>query len=447
MQKMDMLKGDIRETLIQLAWPIILTNLIQTALGIIDMIWIGRLGYEAVTAIGTASIFINFAFALSMLIVTGSGVRVAQTLGEGDEKESRSYVKTGLILSVIVGVVYIFIMLVFQTPLINFFNIEEINIVSQSKSYLTHSMYGILFFFIVTTYISILTSYGNTKLTFRANAIGLILNIVLDPILIFGIGPIPAMGVAGAAWATNIARLVILLVLVRSTYKDLILSFKERFEIDKAFELIKMGFPVSAQRFIFNFVSMFMARIVVGFGTDVMAAQRIGIQIESITYVTIGGLQGAISAFIGQNFGNKNVDRIDRAYRTSLKLVTIFGLFVTIGFIFFSRPMFRMFIEDLNVIDHGEVYMKALAFSQVFMGLEILSVGAYHGIGKTNFPSIIATVFTVLRLPMALILSHYLGVVGVWWSISLSSILKGVILTFGFIINIKRLEMNVVKYT
>ena len=105
-------KRDIRETLIKLAWPIILTNLIQTALGIIDMIWIGRLGYEAVTAIGTASIFINFAFALSMLIVTGSGVRVAQTLGEGNEKESRSYVKTGLILSVIVGS-YIFLLFSF----------------------------------------------------------------------------------------------------------------------------------------------------------------------------------------------------------------------------------------------------------------------------------------------------------------------------------------------
>ncbi len=440
MQKIDMLHGDIRETLIQLAWPIVLTNLIQTALGIIDMIWIGKLGHQAVTAIGTASIFINFAFALSMLIVTGTGVRVAQTLGEGKEKESKRYVKTGMSLSLIIALIYILVILLFQEPLIAFFNIEDSVITTQAKSYLSHSLYGIPFLFIVSTYISILTSYGNTKLTFRANAIGLILNIILDPIFIFGWGPIPKMGVAGAAWATNLARLIIFLILIKHTYKDLIPTMQEPFEKEKAYELIEMGFPVSAQRFIFNFVSMFMAKIVVAFGTDVMAAQRIGIQIESITYVTIGGLQGAISAFIGQNYGNKNMDRVKHSYQTAVKLVSIFGFIVTLLFLFFSRPMFRVFINETAVIDHGEVYMRALAFSQIFMGLEILSVGAYHGIGKTHFPAVIATVFTILRLPMAIVLSKYLGIVGVWWSISLSSIFKGLILTSGFFKNLQEFE-------
>lgn len=443
MQKIDMLHGDIRETLIQLAWPIVLTNLIQTALGIIDMIWIGKLGHEAVTAIGTASIFINFAFALSMLVVTGSGVRVAQSLGEGKEKQSQRYVKTGLILSLLIALIYIVIIALFQDQFIAFFNIKESNITNQAKSYLSHSLYGIPFLFIVSTYISILTSYGNTRLTFKANAIGLALNIILDPLFIFGFGPIPKMGVAGAAWATNIARFMIFMILVKHTYKDLLESFKEPFEKEKAFELIQMGMPVSAQRFIFNFVSMFMARIVVAFGTDVMAAQRIGIQIESITYVTIGGLQGAISAFIGQNYGNNNMDRVKRSYKTAVKLVSFFGLIVTLIFLFFSRPMFRIFINESAVIDHGEIYMRALAFSQIFMGLEILSVGAYHGIGKTHFPSWIATIFTILRLPMAIYLSSHLGIVGVWWSISLSSIFKGVILTGGFFHNLNKTELSI----
>lgn len=435
---LDMLHGDIKHTLIQLAWPIILTNLIQTALGIIDMIWIGRLGSNAVSAIGTSNIIINFAVALSMLAVTGTGVRVAQTLGKGKEQESQSYVKTGMILSMIISSIYIIVVIFFKTQFIGFFNIEEPIIVQQAHDYLSHSLYGIPFLFLVSTYISILTSYGNTKLTFRANAIGLLINIILDPIFIFGWGIIPKMGVAGAAWATNIARLIIFVILYVNTKEQFKESLKMKFNSEQIVEVIHMGMPVTMQRFIFNFISMFMAKIVVSYGTDVMAAQRIGIQIESITYVTIGGLQGAISAFIGQNFGNHNMERVEQSYRISLKLVTGFGILVTIIFLLFAETFFAIFINEKAVIEQGVIYMQAIAFSQVFMSIEILTVGAFHGIGKTTVPSVVSTVFTVLRIPMALILSKFMGISGVWWSISLSSVLKGLILTIWFFIILKK---------
>ena len=436
----DMLNGDIKKTLIQLAWPIILTNLIQTALGIIDMIWIGRLGSNAVSAIGTSNIIINFAVALSMLAVTGTGVRVAQSLGKGKEFESQSYVKTGVVISLAISLIYIILVVIFKSQFIGFFNIEEKTIIQQAHEYLTHSLYGIPFLFLVSTYISILTSYGNTKLTFRANAIGLFINIILDPIFIFGWGFVPKMGVIGAAWATNIARFIIFLILYVHTKDQFNESLKMKINPSQIKEVINMGMPVTLQRFIFNFISMFMARIVVSYGTDVMAAQRIGIQIESITYVTIGGLQGAISAFIGQNFGNNNMERVDRSYRTAIRLVTLFGIIVTVIFLLFSETFFSVFIAEPAVIEQGVIYMQAIAFSQVFMSIEILTVGAFHGIGQTTVPSIVSTVFTILRIPMALILSKFMGISGVWWSISLSSVLKGLILTVWFFIILKKKE-------
>ena len=434
-QDIDMLHGDIKKTLIQLAWPIILTNLIQTALGIIDMIWIGRLGSNAVSAIGTSNIIINFAVALSMLAVTGTGVRVAQSLGKGKERESQSYVKTGVVLSIAISVIYILFVVLFKSQFVGFFNIDEPIIVEQAKQYLTHSLYGIPFLFLVSTYISILTSYGNTKLTFRANAIGLLINIILDPIFIFGWGFIPKMGVVGAAWATNIARLIIFLILYINTKEQFNESLKMKINKSQIVEVVHMGMPVTLQRFIFNFISMFMARIVVSYGTDVMAAQRIGIQIESITYVTIGGLQGAISAFVGQNYGNDNIDRVGASYRTAIRLVTVFGIIVTGIFLLFSETFFSIFIDEIAVIEQGVIYMQAIAFSQVFMSLELLTVGAFHGIGQTTVPSVVSTVFTVLRIPMALVLSKFMGISGVWWSISLSSVLKGLILTDVFQFN------------
>lgn len=441
-QDIDMLHGDIKKTLIQLAWPIILTNLIQTALGIIDMIWIGRLGSNAVSAIGTSNIIINFAVALSMLAVTGTGVRVAQSLGKGKERESQSYVKTGVVLSIAISVIYILFVVLFKSQFVGFFNIDEPIIVEQAKQYLTHSLYGIPFLFLVSTYISILTSYGNTKLTFRANAIGLLINIILDPIFIFGWGFIPKMGVVGAAWATNIARLIIFLILYINTKEQFNESLKMKINKSQIVEVVHMGMPVTLQRFIFNFISMFMARIVVSYGTDVMAAQRIGIQIESITYVTIGGLQGAISAFVGQNYGNDNIDRVGASYRTAIRLVTVFGIIVTGIFLLFSETFFSIFIDEIAVIEQGVIYMQAIAFSQVFMSLELLTVGAFHGIGQTTVPSVVSTVFTVLRIPMALVLSKFMGISGVWWSISLSSVLKGLILTAWFFIILKKKEAS-----
>ncbi len=428
----NMLNDDIKKVLIALSWPIVLSNLIQTALGLVDMIWIGKLGSSAVTAIGTAGFFMNFAQALSTLIITGTGVMVAQKLGEGNKEDSDTYVRNGIIVSIVLSVVFSIFTFIFAEPLISFFKIDDAYIFNTAVSYLRHSLFGVPFLFLVATYVTILTSYGNTKLTFRANAIGLFLNIILDPIFIFGFSFIPKMGVVGAAWATNLSRILIFVLLYVNSKEELKDGLRAKINWAKIKEVIRMGIPVTAQRFIFIAISMVMARIVVGFGTDAMAAQRIGIQIESISYVTIGGLQGAISAFIGQNYGNHNMDRVDEGYRISLKLVSIFGLIISLIFILFPEPIFRVFINEQNVLDHGIVYMQAIGYSQLFMCLEMLTVGAFNGLGKTHIPAIVATVFTLLRIPMALVLSEAIGIAGVWWSISISSIIKGTILVIWF---------------
>ena len=206
-------------------------------------------------------------------------------------------------------------------------------------------------------------------------------------------------------------------------------------------EVLNMGFPVTVQRILFIVISMFMARIVVKFGTDAIAAQRIGIQIESISYVTIGGLQGAIAAFIGQNFGNNNFDRVKDGYMISLKLVMVLGSVISLVFIVFPEPIFSVFIKEPNVVEHGILYMRAIGYSQLFMCLELLTVGAFNGLGKTHIPASIATILTAIRIPMALYLSSIYRIVGVWWSISLTSVFKGSILVIWFYRYLKKPEL------
>lgn len=439
--KPNILSGNIEKVLFSLAIPIVLSNFIQTLLGIIDMIWIGKLGSEAVSAIGTASFYVNLATALTTLVCIGSGVKIAHSIGSKDKQSESVYFNNGLLLSIGISVLYVIVVGVFSNELIQYLDISDSSIANMALEYLRTSLYGVPFLFIVTYFITVMTSYGETKTTFKANSIGLIFNIIVDPILIFGIGPIPEMGVSGAAWATNIARMIILLVLVLSKPTFLNGSLKRKIEKSKAYEVMKMGLPITLQRIIFIFISMIIAKIIVRFGTDAIAVQKIGIQIESISYVTIGGLQGAISAFIGQNYGNRNYRRISQGFSIATKLVVLFGIIVTIVMLIFPEQLFSIFINDSNIINEGVSYMQAIAFSQLFMCVELLTVGAFNGIGKTYVPPVVSISLTLLRIPLALVLSSLVGIKGVWWSISISSILKGTVLYLWF-----KITMNKDKY-
>ena len=432
MRKIDMTTGDIGKILIALSMPIIAANFMQTAFGMADMIWIGRLGSGAVSAIGTASFYINLATALSTLIVIGTGIRIAQSIGAHKSGETAVYVKNSVLLSLLISAVFCIVVGLFATQLIAFFEMGDIVIETMAKDYLLYSLIGIPLMFLTLTFTTVLTSYGDTKIIFKANFIGLIINIVLDPIMIFGFAFIPGMGVVGAAIATIIARMITFVIMLYSSREYILPSWKAKLSVPKMLEVCRMSIPVTFQRVIFIFISIYMAKIIVRFGTDAIAAQKIGIQIESISYMTIGGIQGAIAAFVGQNYGAGKLERMEKGFNVAAMLVIFFGTLVSLAFIIFPNQLFRIFIDDASVIATGTGYMRTLGYSQLFMCIELLSVGAFNGIGRTYAPPIIAIIFSALRIPIALWLSQFMGIDGVWWSISVTSIFKGIILTVWF---------------
>ncbi|WP_253199492.1 MATE family efflux transporter [Clostridium tagluense] len=189
---------------------------------------------------------------------------------------------------------------------------------------------------------------------------------------------------------------------------------------------------------VFTVIGMIIARILSQWGSTPIAVQSVGSQIESITWMTAGGFQTALSAFVGQNFGAKKWDRIYKGYFISLAIISIIGTITSCLLIFFPSPIFSIFISEKAVIKDGIVYLRILGVSQLFMCIEMTTAGAFNGLGRTMPPSIVGIVLNVLRIPGALLLSMFLGLSGVWWSISISSMLKGLILTSWFIIFLKR---------
>lgn len=444
-KRIDMLNGDIKKVLFALALPIIASNFIQTAYGMIDMIWIGKVGADAVSAIGTANFYINLAAGVASIMVIGSGIRIAQMLGADKPEDAADYTKNALVFTTILALIVATVLFVFSDGLLEYFNMNNPAVETMALQYLRHALVGVPFMFLSTLITSILTSYGNTKLTFKANAIGLVLNIFLDPLMIFGYAGFPAMGVIGAAWATTISRIISVAILIIFSNHEIIASFKAKIDLKKLKDVVVISAPATAQTLIFTAISMVIGKLVIEYGTDAIATQKIGIQIESITWVTIGGLQGAISAFVGQNFGAKKYDRISDGFNYALKVVTLFGLAITLTFVLIPKPIFSIFISDHGVIDMGVGYMSAIGFSQVFMCFEMLSVGAFNGMGKTYVPPLVSILFTLMRIPLAMFLMQYMGLSGIWWSISISSMVKGITLLTWYQILIRKTKASLVE--
>ncbi|EGO88892.1 MATE family efflux transporter [Clostridium botulinum C] len=434
--KNQLTEGKIFPALIKLAIPIMGTSFVQMAYNMTDMIYIGRMGSSAVAAVGTAGFFTWFAMGLILISRTGAEIGVSQSIGREDIRSAKKYAKNTIILNILLALIYGSFLIIFRRQLIGFFNLGNENVIDMAINYLVIIAIGINFYFINPVFTGIYNGSGDSKTPFRFNVVGLASNMILDPVLIFGIGPFPALGVRGAAIATVFSQIVVSVLFILSVRKSILIrgfSFKD-FDFEYMKNIFKFGFPVAMQNALFCVFSMIIARIISVWGNVAIAVQKVGSQIESISWMTAGGFQTAISTFVGQNYGAKKWDRIIDGYKAAVIIVGTIGVFATCLLIFGAEPIFSFFIPERSTIPYGVDYLRILGISQFFMCMEIATAGAFNGMGKTVPPAIVGIVFTGLRIPAALMVSKYLGLNGVWWCISISSIIKGIILTSCFLI-------------
>lgn len=443
----DLREGPIASTLMKLTLPIIATNLISTTYGLVDMIWIGKLGSGSVTAIGTAIFFVNLAAALFSMISIGTGVKVAHSIGAGKEDQTKVFIHNGILMSFLLGILYILFILLAKNHLIGYFELGSEEIEHMASQYLMISIIGSFFSFFNTLFSIVLTSMGNSGKPFRIQIVGFLVNLFLDPLLIFGLGHFKGLGVSGAALATLAANMIVTCLFIVYMKNLPLFSKQFTFNVNQMKEVLRMGIPITVQRVTFTVISIIIAKIIVQWGPDAIAVQRIGIQIESISYMTIGGLQGAIAAFIGQNFGAHKHDRVKKGYKNALFITSIFGILISLLFIIFPRQIFSLFLTDETSLYLGIDYMRIIGFSQLFMCMELMTVGAFNGIGKTYIPPMFSIILTALRIPMAIVLSDPFGLNGVWMSIALSSVLKGLILVFWFMRTLRKMNQTIERST
>ena len=444
-KKIDLTEGNIVEKLIKLSLPIMGTAFIQIAYSLIDMIWVGKIGSKSVAAVGTAGFYPWLAMAFIMISKVGGEIKVAQSVGEKNEKDTKYYIKSAIEINMILSFLYSLILIFFRHELVAFFKLGEVDVINMSEQYLLIVGLGMMFYFINPVFTSIFVGLGNSKSPFKINTIGLVTNIILDPLLIFGVGPFPAMGVTGAALATVTSNIIVSLCFIYLIIKNKEDYFKIKLFREVEFSYYKtlfvLGTPVALQNGLFTVFSMIMGVIVASFGPVAIAVQKVGSQIESISWNSCDGFASALSSFVGQNYGAKKIDRINQSTRYALIGVILWGSLTTVILVFLGEPIFRAFINEPEAILKGTDYLKILGYSQLFMCLEITVSGIFKGLGRTYIPSIIIAVLTGMRIPMAILLSkpEILGLNGIWWSITISSIIKGILL-FSILVVLRKIH-------
>lgn len=422
MKKIDLTKGNVLKVLTSLALPIIGSSVLQFTYNLVDMLWVGGLGSNAVASIGSSSFFIGLGYSINALVVIGTGIKVSHAIGKNDDDDVKAYINSGLILNTLIALIYALALIFIGKNFIDFLNINNAIVEKDGYRYLLVSTPMMFFAFFNILYIRIFNSFGNNKSALKISAIGIIVNIILDPIFIYGFN----LGVTGAALATLISNLFMFIMFHLKSNDMFKINLKNKIDYSKIKEIAKLGLPMSFQRVLFTLVNIFLARIIAKFGADAIAAQKIGLQIESVVYMIVGGLNGAISSFVGQNFGATKYKRINEGYNTALIIGSIYALATTIIFIFTPELLVKIFIKEEATIVIASNYLKIIGVSQIFSTIEMISNGVFTGLGVPKIPAIISIIFTMLRIPLALILTRYLGVSGIWWSISISSMCKGI---------------------
>lgn len=432
------LRGHPYKAIMRLAWPATISMILHTLFAVVDLIWVGRLGAAPIAAVISATFVLWIMYSLVSILSTGVVAMVSRFLGASQFDRAGSVAEETWRFSLLFAALIVVPGYLFREPIIAIMRLEPV-VAQIASDYLGIYFLTSVFIVISEWAAALFRASGNTRIPLYVFSVGLVLNMGLDPLLIFGIGPFPRMETEGAAVATAISygiSTLLILGLLRGGRLPfpMKLTLVGHMDWRRIGRLVMIGVPISISGIVFSIVYLFINRITAGFGTETVATLGIGNRIESINYLVAYGFSLATATLVGQNLGAGNPDRAAEMTKKTIQLVSAFIGVTSIFFLIFPELLVRVFSDDPSVIEAGRTYVRILAISQVFMGWEIVLEGAFSGAGDTWPPMIVAIPGAVARIPLAWLLAEHggMGPDGIWWAISLTTVAKAVVLYVWF---------------
>lgn len=424
---------DTLSRLLRLSGPIVLANILQTAYQLIDTFWLGRLGANAVAAVSLSFPVLFFIISLGIGMTIAGSIMVAQYKGMNNQRMiNYSSAQTFMVLffiSLILALVGYFL----AEPLMKIIGAED-EVLADAVSYFKVSAIGFIFLFVFFVFQSLMRGIGNVVVPTYVVLTTVLLNLVLDPLFIFGWGPVPAMGVSGAAMASvftqGLSALMGILILKSGRFgiELQVQDFKPDLGWFK--ELIRIGTPSSLEFSTRALGMTMLITIVTSFGSMVVASYGIGARILSFVIIPALGLSSATTTLVGQYVGAEKIGKAEEVGVISTKVA--FYSLTAIGALLyaFARPLTAFFVPgETQVIENGALFIKIMAPSFGLLGIQQVINGVFNGAGFT-LASMIVSILSlwIIRFPMAYILSNNTGLSydGIWWSFPISNLIAAI---------------------
>ena len=388
--EIDMTNGPLVGKIIRFAIPLALSGILQLLFNAADIIVAGRFaGSQALAAVGSTSALINLIVNLFIGLSIGVNVLVARYYGAGNRKDLHETVHTAVLISIISGVVLVFIGILLARPLLELMATPE-DVIDQSVLYMCIYFVGMPVMMLYNFGAAILRAVGDTQRPLYFLLIAGVVNVILN--LFFVI--VLHMGVAGVATATVISQCIsaglVLLCLVRSDtiYKVELKQLK--IHKDKLLQMTKIGIPAGIQGATFSISNVLIQSSVNSFGSIAMAGSTAGGNIEGFVFTAMDSFTQAALSFTGQNYGAKKFHRITKVLWYNILLVTIVGLVLGIGAYLAGRPLLSIYSTDPQVIDYGLQRMLIVCTPYFTCGIMNVLVGAMRGLGSSLTPMVVS---------------------------------------------------------
>lgn len=426
------LSGNMVKAILSLAIPIVINNFIQTMYNLTDTYWLGKLGTNEMAAISLVSpvqnIIINFGAGLTL----AGSILISQYVGARDIKNAKTMANHIFVCSILFAFICGILCFIFTPYIVNWLGAEgPVN--TMGTTYLRVVITDLPFLFMINIFTSVNQAQGDTVRPMQLNMLGVVLNMILDPLFIM----VFKWGIAGAAFATMLAKVPCAIIAAISLFREknkIHVDLKGfRFNAKMIHRIITVGLPTAIGNSTMQFGFLLMTKNVLVFGNNAMAAYGIGNRINSIITMPANAMGSAVATIVGQNIGAGQADRAVDAYRKS-RLIGVVFLFIA-GFILsrsiVSTAIVKIFSSDANVIPLASDFLSIMAFWCWTNAIYNNTVGLFNGAGNTIVTMIVdASRLWVFRFATLFIFSHFFHMAeqSVWYSVVASNGISALII-------------------
>jgi len=412
-------------TIARVAIPAVASTLLMTIFGSVDAFWVGtKIGAVGIAAVATSIFWVWLVISVAEMVSVGLTAFAARRYGAGESDAAARAAGTALVFTLIAGSI---VAIVGHAVLPQLFALMRTpaDVTALGMRYLGTYLLGTPLIFGFFAVDAAFRASGDARTPFVLLALSVAVTLVLDPVLIMGLGPAPRLGIAGAAIATVTTRAVAFALGLWMVTRGKQLRIAG-FDWNALGAICRIGLPTAATGIVFSLIYVFVTRSATQFGTPALAALGIGHRVESWLYMIGVGFGAATAAIVGQNLGARRVERAERAGWLAAGFCSAIGVVFCVLELWVPERFASVFTNDPAVILEGAKYLRIAAVSQLAICAEVVLEGALGGAGHTVAPMLASTTITVSRIPLAAWAASRWGSAGIWWIISLTALARGV---------------------